>query len=104
SARRPETPPPPAPRDTAPGMSKQNVESARALFAASNPLVELGGLLAPDIEFDFTAIYPDRPVLRGTGEMRRFRDEGPWGRSIRFEPQRYFDVDEDRVLVFVRAR
>ena len=85
-------------------MSQPNLETAAALFASSNPLVELAGLMAPDIEFDFTAIYPDRPLLRGTGEMRRFRDDGPWGKSIRFEPERYFDVDEDRVLVFVRAR
>jgi ketosteroid isomerase-like protein len=84
-------------------MSKENVETARSLFAASNPLGELAARMARDIEFDFTAIYPDRPVLRGLGEMRRFRDESPWGTSMHFEPQRYFDVDDDRVLVFVRA-
>jgi hypothetical protein len=42
-------------------------------------------------------------VLHGTEEMRAFRDTGPWGPSIRFEPERYFDVDDERVLVFVRA-
>jgi ketosteroid isomerase-like protein len=35
--------------------------------------------------------------------MRRFRDRGPWGGSIHFEPERFFDVDDERVLVFVRA-
>jgi ketosteroid isomerase-like protein len=58
---------------------------------------------APDVEFDFSAIYPDQPALRGVGEMRGFRDAGPWGRSIHFEPERYFDVDDERVLVFVRV-
>ena len=59
--------------------------------------------IAPDAEFDFTAVYPDQPVLRGTEEMRSFRDRGPWGQSIRFQPERYFDVDDERVLVFVRV-
>jgi hypothetical protein len=35
--------------------------------------------------------------------MGSFRDAGPWGRSIHFEPERYFDVDDERILVFVRA-
>ena len=85
-------------------MSQQNMDGARALFAASDPLGELVALMAPEVEFDFTAIYPDQPVLRGVGEMRRFRDDSPWGRSIRFEPEQYFDVDDERVLVLVRAR
>jgi ketosteroid isomerase-like protein len=59
--------------------------------------------LAPDAEFDFTSMYPDQPVLRGIEAMRGFRDEGPWGGSIRFEPQRYFELDDQRVLVFVAA-
>ena len=59
--------------------------------------------LAPDAEFDFTAAYPDQPLLRGVEQMRTFRDSGPWGPSISFEAERYFDVDDERVLVFVRA-
>jgi ketosteroid isomerase-like protein len=84
-------------------MSQENVETALALFAAANPLSELAARIAPDVEFDFTAIYPDQPVLRGLAEMRRFRDDSPWGASMHFEPQRYFDVDDERVLVFVHA-
>jgi ketosteroid isomerase-like protein len=35
---------------------------------------------------------------------RRFRDSGPWsGSPISFEPERFFDVDGGRVLVFVRV-
>jgi ketosteroid isomerase-like protein len=83
-------------------MSQENVEIVKRGFLDPAPLSS-GVHIAPDAEFDFTAIYPDRPVLRGIEEMRRFRDAGPWGRSIGFEPERYFDVDDERVLVFVRA-
>ena len=62
------------------------------------------GKVAPDAEFDFTDVYPDRPMVRGVEELRRFRDSGPWsGSPIHFEPERFFDVDDDRVLVFVRV-
>jgi hypothetical protein len=82
-------------------MSQANVEIVRSAYMAG-PLTD-APQLAPDTEFDFTAIYPDHAVLRGIEEMRRFRDTGPWGPSIRFEPERYFDVDDERVLVFVRV-
>jgi ketosteroid isomerase-like protein len=83
-------------------MSRENVEIVRRGYLDPAPLSS-GAHIAPDAEFDFTAIYPDQPVLRGIEEMRSFRDAGPWGRSISFEPERYFDVDDQRVLVFVRA-
>jgi ketosteroid isomerase-like protein len=35
--------------------------------------------------------------------MRTFRDAGPWGKSITFAPERYFEVDDERVLVLVSA-
>ena len=66
------------------------------------PLTDIARI-APDAEFDFTDVYPDQPVLRGIEEMRRFRDGSPWGRSLHFEPESYFDVDDERVLVFLRA-
>jgi ketosteroid isomerase-like protein len=83
-------------------MSQENVEIVRQGYADPAPLTS-AMRFAPDAEFDFTAVYPDQPVLRGIDEMRSFRDAGPWGRSIHFEPERYFDVDDDRVLVFVRV-
>ena len=83
-------------------MSEQNVELVRRAYLDPAPLTE-GTYVAPDAEFDFSEVYLDQPVLRGLDEMRRFRDSGPWGRSIHFEPERYFDVDEERVLVFVRV-
>jgi ketosteroid isomerase-like protein len=83
-------------------MSRENLELVRQIYTAPGPLTN-APQLAPNAEFDFTAVYPDQPVLRGIEQMRSFRDQGPWGRSIQFEPERYFDVDDERVLVFVRV-
>jgi ketosteroid isomerase-like protein len=86
-------------------MSQENVEIVRRLYADPRGLTTAGNeMVAPDAEFDFTAVYPDKPILRGVDEARDFRDTGPWGGSpIRFEPERFFDVDDERVLVFVRV-
>jgi ketosteroid isomerase-like protein len=83
-------------------VSQENVEIEREVFANDAPLTS-SGRLAPDAEFDFTALYPDQPVLTGVAAMRAFRDAGPWGSSTSFTPERYLDVDDERVLVFVRA-
>jgi ketosteroid isomerase-like protein len=85
-------------------MSKENVELVRSGYAEPDALTALSARISPDAEFDFTAVYPDRPVLRGLDEMQWFRDTGPWsGSPIHFEPERFFDVDDERVLVFVRV-
>jgi hypothetical protein len=83
-------------------MSQENVAIVKRAYGDPGPLSETG-YFAPHAEFDFTAAYPDQPVLRGIEEMRTFRDAGPWGRSIHFVPERYFDVDDERVLAFVRV-
>src|SRR5438874_7013397 len=83
-------------------VSAENVELVRCAYLDAAPLSD-GAYVAADAEFDFSEVYPDQPVLRGLEAMRRFRDSGPWGRSIHFEPERYFDVDDERVLVFVRV-
>jgi hypothetical protein len=83
-------------------VSAENVETVRRAYASPAPLSD-GSYVAPDAEFDFTALYPDQPVLRGVESMRAFRDTGPWGGSIHFQPERFFDVDEQRVLVFLSA-
>ena len=77
--------------ETVGGMIEQ-----RALFAG------LAERILPNTEFDFTAAYPDRPVMRGIEEVTRFRDEGPW-EELNFEPERFLDVDGERVLVMVRV-
>ena len=84
-------------------MSEQNVALAREGYGDGDPLVTMAGRIDPEAEFDFTDVYPDQPVLRGRDEIKQFRDAGPWGRSLRFEPERYFDVDAERVLVFIRV-
>jgi len=86
-------------------MSQANVEIVRSIYAEPEGLTAAASSsIAPDAEFDFTAIYPDRPLMRGVEELRRFRATGPWsGAPIDFEVERVFDVDDDRVLVFVIA-
>jgi ketosteroid isomerase-like protein len=86
-------------------MSQENVEIVRRIYADPRGLIGAGvETAAPDAEFDFTDVYPDRPVLKGVEEMRRFRETGPWsGSPIHMEPERFFDVDDERVLAFVRV-
>jgi ketosteroid isomerase-like protein len=86
-------------------MSQENVEMMRRLYADPRGLTGASAdIVAPDAEFDFTAAYPDRPILRGVEELRRFRDTGPWsGSPVHFDPERFVDVDDERVLVFVRV-
>jgi ketosteroid isomerase-like protein len=80
-------------------MSQDNVELVRALYASAS---FMDGPAHPDVEFDATAVYPDRPVVRGIAEIKRFRDAS-W-ESISFEPEQFFDLDDERVLVLVRAK
>jgi ketosteroid isomerase-like protein len=92
-------------------MSQENVELVRRAFAefAGSSLrerieeVARAGLLAPDVEIDFSTMYPDGPILRGLDAWLGFTDSLPWGRSVAIEPERYFDVDDERVLVFMRV-
>ena len=86
-------------------MSQENVELVRSIYTDTRGLTAgASGKVAPDAEFDLSDAYPDAPVLRGIEEFRRFRDSGPWsGAPIQFEPERFFSVDEERVLVFVQV-
>jgi len=84
-------------------MSEENVRSVRESYATPGALFATwAGRMAPDVEFDFTAVYPDKPVMNGIEELRRFRAQGPW-EQLRFEPERFLDIDEEHVLVFVRV-
>ena len=83
-------------------MSAENLDLVRRFYAEPDPLSALAGRIAADAEADFTASYPDRPVLSGVDEIRRFRAEGTWD-ELRFEPERFLDVGVQRVLVFVRV-
>ena len=75
---------------------RESYETSGALFAT------WAQRMAPMVEFDFTAAYPDRPVLRGIEELRAFREEGPWAK-LSFEPERFIDIDDERVMVLVRV-
>jgi ketosteroid isomerase-like protein len=89
-------------------MSQENVEIVRGIYCrtlALDPdlLVALAEFAAPDTEFDFTDAYPDGRVVRGVEGVRRIAAKWPWD-DLHFDPERFVDVDAERVLVFVRAR
>ena len=86
-------------------MSQENVEIVRGIDRVPDGITgATSQSLAPDVQFDFTSIYPDRQVLRGAAAIREFRETGPWhGAPIHFKPERFFDVDDEHVLVFVHA-
>ena len=97
-------------RDTEPAMSQENVELVSRVygdFGLSPRLVEAAaqaGLIAPDAEFDYSALLPDGPVVRGVEAWAEHADSAPWGRSLQLALERIFDLDDERVLVFVRSR
>ena len=86
-------------------MSAENVEIVRGIYEVPEGITGAAAeRLAPDVRYDFTAAYPDRRILRGAAEVREFRDTGPWhGAPIHFKPERFFDVDDEHVLVFVHV-
>lgn len=84
-------------------MSQENVERLRAAYADPRGMIAAAaGQVAADAVFDFSRAYPDQPVFQGVENLARFRAEGPWG-ELQFEPERFIDVDDERVLVLVRV-
>jgi ketosteroid isomerase-like protein len=83
-------------------MSNENVEIVRQFYADPRNPAEAAHLFTPDAEIDFSAVYPDMGIVRGFSEMLKYRDTGPW-REMSLVPERFFDVDHERVLVFVRV-
>src|SRR3954469_18244089 len=79
-------------------MSRENVEIVRNGYLGPSLLIDAPHV-ADNAEFDFSDLYPEQPVLRGSEEMRAFQDAGPWAGSIRFEPERCLSVDEERVVI-----
>lgn len=65
-------------------------------------LEALGEVAEPDAEFDFTDAYPDGKHVRGVAGVRRIAAKWPW-EDLHFEPERFFELDGERVVVFVRA-
>ena len=88
-------------------MSQENVEIVRRVYCrplSLDPelLAALAELATPDTVFDFTDAYPDGPVVRGMDRVREIAANWPWD-ALHFDPERFLDVDGERVLVFVRA-
>jgi len=86
-------------------MSEENVEIVRGIYEVPDGIVGAASdRLAPDVQFDFTSAYPDRRILQGAAAIREFRETGPWrGAPIQFRPERFFDVDDEHVLVFAHV-
>ena len=87
-------------------MSQENVEIVRQAFAefgesagtALQAFLEeeaRAGRIAPDAELDFSAMYPDAPIIRGVDAWFGYLASMPWGGSVRLEPERFFDVDDE---------
>jgi ketosteroid isomerase-like protein len=88
-------------------MSEENLEIVRGIYCrtlALDPdlLAALAEFAEPDTEFDFRDAYPDGRVVKGVQGVRRIAAKWPWD-DLQFDPERFFDVDSERVLVFVRA-
>jgi ketosteroid isomerase-like protein len=89
-------------------MSRENVELVRALYEAAHEsgwdaLIANRERIAPEVEVDFSDLYPDAPIIRGLEQAQRWEESGPWGRSVSLEAERVLDVDDERVLVFARV-
>jgi ketosteroid isomerase-like protein len=87
--------------------ASDSLEIVRRLYAhplCLDPdlLAALDEVATPDAEFDFSDAYPDGPVVRGVDGVRRIASNWPW-EALHFEPERLLPVDDERVLVFVRA-
>ena len=83
-------------------MSKENVELVRHFYAADDQMAALAAMCAPNVVFDLTALFLDQPLIRGYDEGLRYLEASPWA-SLRFDPEHYCDVDDQRVLVLVRT-
>jgi len=88
-------------------MSEENLEIVRGIYCRPlrldpDLLAALAELATPDTVFDFTDAYLDGPVVRGVEGVRRIAANWPWD-TLHFDTERFLDVDQERVLVFVRA-
>jgi ketosteroid isomerase-like protein len=89
-------------------MSQENVEVVRALYGEMreggwDAVIANRELIAPDIEADFSDVYPDAPIIRGFEQALQWGESGPWGRSANVEAEQILDVDDERVLVLVHV-
>jgi hypothetical protein len=88
-------------------MSEENLEIVRGIYCRTlslDPelLAGLAEYATPDTVFDFMDAYPDGRVVKGLDGVRRIAANWPWD-ALHFDPERFIDVDGERILVFVRA-
>jgi ketosteroid isomerase-like protein len=88
-------------------MSEENLEIVRGIYCRTlsldpDLLVGLSEYATADTVFDFMDAYPDGRVVRGLDGVRRIAANWPW-EALHFDPERFIDVDGQRILVFVRA-
>jgi ketosteroid isomerase-like protein len=88
-------------------MSEENLEIVRGIYCRplrldSDLLAGLAEFATPDTVFDFTDVYPDGRVVKGVDGVRQIAANWPWD-ALHFDPERFLDIDGQRVLVFVRA-
>lgn len=88
-------------------MAEESLEIVRQIYCAPlhldpDLLARLAEFSDSDTAFDFTDAYPDGPLVSGVDGVRRIAAKWPWD-ALHFKPERFIDVDADRVLVFVRA-
>jgi ketosteroid isomerase-like protein len=90
-------------------MSQENVDLVRRAYAELGPYpaqvdtAAFARFAAPDVELDLSAVYSDAPRVRGLEAAIGLTQSLPWGSSTKLEPERFFDVDDERVLVFMRV-
>jgi ketosteroid isomerase-like protein len=85
-------------------MSPKNVEIVRRFFEHFSRTGETDfSVIAPDAVFDNSNAIFDSAVYRGHDGIRAYQAllQGMW-EGMRFEPQEFIPVDEDRVIVHVR--
>jgi hypothetical protein len=88
-------------------VSSESIEIVRDMYRRPlrldpDLLAELERYATPDTAFDFSDVYPDGRVVTGVDGVREIAANWPWD-ELYFDPERFLDVDGQRVLVFVRA-
>jgi len=85
-------------------MSQENVDILRRFYEHLNRTGEADfSVLDPDVVYDLSTAMLDAAVYRGHDGIRTFQSllRGMW-QGMRFEPEEFIPVGEDRVIVAFR--
>jgi ketosteroid isomerase-like protein len=83
-------------------MSPDHLETVRRLYAADDQIAAFVEISAADVVIDLTALFLDQALLCGREEALAYLKTSPWA-SLRFAPERYLRLDDERVLVLSRT-